>query len=104
MTKAIEAGIPKLRIEEAAARKQARIDSGQDIIVGVNKFRLAKEDPLHILDVDNQMVRRQQLERLQQVKTSRDSSKVESALNKLIDTAKTGKGNLLELAVEAARH
>jgi methylmalonyl-CoA mutase len=61
MTKAIEAGIPKLRIEEAAARKQARIDSGQDIIVGVNKYRLEKEDPLHILDVDNDMVRKQQL-------------------------------------------
>jgi methylmalonyl-CoA mutase len=64
MTKAIEAGIPKLRIEEAAARKQARIDSNQDIIVGVNKYRLEKEDPLHILDVDNQMVRKQQIEQL----------------------------------------
>ena len=64
MTKAIEAGIPKLRIEEAAARKQARIDSSQDIIVGVNKYRLEKEDPLHILDVDNQMVRKQQVEQL----------------------------------------
>ncbi len=69
MTKAIEAGIPKLRIEEAAARKQARIDSGQDIIVGVNKFRLEKEDPLHILDVDNQMVRKQQIERLNRNKS-----------------------------------
>jgi len=104
MTKAIEAGIPKLRIEEAAARKQARIDSNQDIIVGVNKFRLEKEDPLHILDVDNQMVRRQQIERLEQIKASRDSQKVAICLDKLIATAKTGEGNLLELAVDAARN
>ena len=103
MTKAIEAGIPKLRIEEAAARKQARIDSNQDIIVGVNKFRLEKEDPLHILDVDNQMVRKQQLEKLDKIKSSRDNEKVEKTLQKLIDCAKTGNGNLLEIAVEAAR-
>jgi methylmalonyl-CoA mutase len=70
MTKAIEAGIPKLRIEEASARKQARIDSGQDIIVGVNKYRLEKEDPLMILDVDNQMVRKQQIESLNRIKAS----------------------------------
>ncbi|TXI67503.1 MAG: methylmalonyl-CoA mutase, partial [Flavobacterium sp.] len=75
MTKAIEAGIPKLRIEEAAARKQARIDSGQDIIVGVNKYRLEKEDPLHILEVDNQTVRKQQIERLDQIKATRDNAK-----------------------------
>ena len=104
MTKAIEAGIPKLRIEEAAARKQARIDSSQDIIVGVNKYRLEKEDPLHILDVDNQMVRRQQLERLAEIKASRDSGKVKECLEKLTESAKTGKGNLLELAIEAARY
>ncbi|MEY3499672.1 MAG: hypothetical protein RL308_1341 [Bacteroidota bacterium] len=104
MTKAIEAGIPKLRIEEAAARKQARIDSSQDIIVGINKYRLEKEDPLHILDVDNQMVRKQQLEQLAQIKASRDSEKVKETLDKLIATAKTGKGNLLEIAVEAARY
>ena len=103
MTKAIEAGIPKLRIEEAAARKQARIDSNQDIIVGVNKFRLEKEDPLHILNVDNQMVRKQQLEKLDKIKSSRDNKKVEKTLQKLIDCAKTGNGNLLEIAVEAAR-
>ena len=103
MTKAIEAGIPKLRIEEAAARKQARIDSNQDIIVGVNKFRLEKEDPLHILDVDNQMVRKQQLEKLDKIKSSRDNKKVEKTLQKLIDCATTGNGNLLEIAVEAAR-
>ncbi|HLF51730.1 methylmalonyl-CoA mutase [Flavobacterium sp.] len=104
MTKAIEAGIPKLRIEEAAARKQARIDSSQDIIVGVNKYRLEKEDPLHILDVDNQMVRKQQVERLAQIKASRDTEKVKLTLEKLIATAKSGEGNLLEIAVEAARY
>jgi len=104
MTKAIEAGIPKLRIEEAAARKQARIDSGQDIIVGVNKYRLEKEDPLHILEVDNQTVRRQQIDRLDQIKASRDSEKVKECLDKLTASAKSGEGNLLELAVEAARH
>jgi methylmalonyl-CoA mutase len=104
MTKAIEAGIPKLRIEEAAARKQARIDSGQDIIVGVNQFRLEKEDPLHILDVDNQMVRKQQVERLEEIKSNRDTEKVNQSLEKLILCAKTGQGNLLEIAVEAARN
>ena len=104
MTKAIEAGIPKLRIEEAAARKQARIDSGQDIIVGINKYRLEKEDPLHILDVDNEMVRKQQVEQLQQIKTTRDSNKVKEKLEKLVETAKTGQGNLLEIAIEAARY
>ena len=104
MTKAIEAGIPKLRIEEAAARKQARIDSGQDIIVGVNKYRLEKEDPLQILDVDNQMVRKQQLEQLDKIKANRNTEKVKESLEKLILCAKTGEGNLLELAVEAARH
>ena len=104
MTKAIEAGIPKLRIEEAAARKQARIDSGQDIIVGVNKYRLDKEDPLHILEVDNQTVRKQQIERLNQIKATRDTAKVKECLEKITEAAKTGNGNLLELAVEAARH
>jgi methylmalonyl-CoA mutase len=104
MTKAIEAGIPKLRIEEAAARKQARIDSGQDVIVGINKYRLEKEDPLHILDVDNEMVRKQQVELLQQIKATRDTNKVKDIIEKLIATAKTGEGNLLEIAVEAARY
>ena len=104
MTKAIEAGIPKLRIEEAAARKQARIDSGQDIIVGVNQYRLEKEDPLHILDVDNQMVRRQQVEQLLKIKASRDPQKVADSLQRLTDCAKTGRGNLLEIAVDAARN
>ena len=104
MTKAIESGIPKLRIEEAAARKQARIDSGQDIIVGVNQYRLEKEDPLQILDVDNQMVRKQQLEQLDRIKANRDSEKVKNSLDKLILCAQTGEGNLLEIAVEAARN
>ncbi|MAO07107.1 MAG: methylmalonyl-CoA mutase [Alteromonas sp.] len=103
MTKAIEAGIPKLRIEEAAARKQARIDSGQDVIVGVNKFRLPKEDPLQILDVDNQKVRKGQMERLERIKSERNSEKVTKTLNQLTEAAKTGEGNLLHLAVEAAR-
>ncbi|WP_413614424.1 methylmalonyl-CoA mutase [Flavobacterium sp. N2820] len=104
MTKAIEAGIPKLRIEEAAARKQARIDSSQDIIVGVNKYRLDKEDPLHILDVDNQMVRKQQIERLDQIKATRDNAKVAECIAKLTESAKNGGENLLSLAVEAARN
>lgn len=104
MTKAIEAGIPKLRIEEASARKQARIDSGHDIIVGVNKYRLEKEDPLQILDVDNQKVRNSQIERLKKIKAERDNEKVEKALNNLTECAKTGKGNLLDLAVEAASY
>jgi len=104
MTKAIEAGIPKLRIEEAAARKQARIDSSQDIIVGVNKYRLDKEDPLHILDVDNDMVRKQQIQRLNLIKETRDSATVKACLAKLTENAKTGNENLLALAVEAARN
>ncbi len=104
MTKAIEAGIPKLRIEEASARKQARIDSGQDIIVGVNKYRLEKEDPLQILDVDNQKVRSSQIDRLNRIKASRDAQKVAKSLADITECARTGQGNLLALAVEAARH
>ncbi|WP_179006053.1 methylmalonyl-CoA mutase [Winogradskyella forsetii] len=103
MTKAIEAGIPKLRIEEAAARKQARIDSGQDIIVGVNKYRLEQEDPISTLEVDNQTVRLQQIERLEQIKASRDNDAVTKALSKLTKAAKTSEDNLLALAVDAAR-
>ncbi|TJY36253.1 methylmalonyl-CoA mutase [Pontimicrobium aquaticum] len=103
MTKAIEAGIPKMRIEEAAARKQARIDSGQDIIVGVNKYQLKEEDPLHILEVDNQTVRNAQIAQLQQLKASRNNDAVKQALSKLTEAAKTGKENLLALAVNAAR-
>ena len=104
MTKAIESGIPKLRIEEAAAKKQARIDSGQDIIVGVNKYRLEKEDPLQILDVDNQMVRQQQIEQLEKIKSRRNTEKVQLSLKKLTLCAQTGEGNLLEIAIEAARN
>ena len=104
MTKAIEAGIPKLRIEEAAARKQARIDSTQDIIVGVNKYRLEKEDPLHILDVDNDMVRKQQVSRLAEIKAKRDTAKAAKSILDLTECAKTGNGNLLAIAVEAARN
>ncbi|CAL2090915.1 methylmalonyl-CoA mutase [Tenacibaculum sp. 190524A05c] len=104
MTKAIEKGIPKMRIEEAAAIKQARIDSGQDIIVGVNKYQLEQEDPLHILEVDNEAVRKSQIERLEDLKAKRDSSKVEQSLADLTDCAKSGNGNLLDLAVKAARN
>jgi len=126
MTKAIEAGIPKIRIEEAAARKQARIDSGQDIIVGVNKYRLKEEDPIQTLEVDNQTVRSQQIKRLNRIKSERDSTKVKQALLKLTEAAKFSLNskdpnaeenleinsedphfredyNLLALAVEAAR-
>lgn len=103
MTKAIEAGIPKLRIEEAAARKQARIDSGQDIIVGVNKYRLEQEDPLHILDVDNQKVLAGQVERLGEIRSKRDHQKVKDALKALTKAASGTDENLLALAVEAAR-
>ena len=103
MTKAIEAGIPKLRIEEAAARKQARIDSGQDVIVGVNKYRLEEEDPLHILEVDNQTVRNAQIDRLNQIKADRNTKNVNKALSKLTEAARSGNENLLTLAVEAAR-
>ena len=104
MTKAIEAGIPKLRIEEAAARKQARIDSGLDILVGVNKYQLEKEAPLQILDVDNHIVRQQQIEQLNRIKANRNTEKVLLSLNKLTLCAQTGEGNLLELAIEAARN
>ena len=103
MTKAIEAGIPKLRIEEAAAIKQARIDSGQDIIVGVNKYRRDKEDPIVTLEVDNQNVRRQQVERLKQLREERNSEEVKLALQKLTEAARSGKENLLALAVDASR-
>ena len=103
MTKAIEAGIPKLRIEEAAARKQARIDSSQDIIVGVNKYRLDEEDPITTLEVDNQTVRTQQIEQLNHIKATRNNDLVNGALLKLTEAAKTGKENLLALAVDAAR-
>ncbi|NND51174.1 MAG: methylmalonyl-CoA mutase [Flavobacteriaceae bacterium] len=103
MTKAIEAGIPKIRIEEAAARKQARIDSGEDIIVGVNKYTLDEEDPLHILEVDNQTVRNAQIERLNRIKKERNPETVRLALSNLAKGAQSGEENLLALAVNAAR-
>jgi methylmalonyl-CoA mutase len=103
MTKAIKTGVPKLRIEEAAARKQARIDSGQDIIVGVNMSKLDSEDPLHILEVDNKRVRMQQIERLAQTKSSRDQEQVKVILKKISKAASNGSENLLALAVEAAK-
>ena len=103
MTKAIEAGIPKLRIEEAAARKQARIDSGKDIIVGVNKYRPTEEEHLNIREVDNTKVRVGQLARLKTTKENRNAKKVKEALEALTASAKTGKGNVLALAVVAAR-
>jgi len=103
MAKAIETGIPKMRIEEAAARKQARIDSGQDTILGVNKYRLDKEDPIETLDVDNTKVRLAQLERLSKLRAERDESACQSALEAITRCVETGEGNLLELAVDAAR-
>jgi methylmalonyl-CoA mutase len=103
MARAIETGLPKMKIEEAAARKQARIDSGRDIIVGVNRYRLEKEDPMDILQVDNTAVRQAQLERLAQLRKERNSSDVVSALDSLTKCAQNGRGNLLELAIEAAR-
>ena len=104
MAKAIETGIPKLRIEEAAARTQARIDSGIDVLVGVNKYRLDKEDPIEILDVDNTKVRLSQIARLESLRKKRDSAKVEASLEAITRAARDKTGNLLELAVEAARN
>ena len=103
MAKAIETGIPKMRIEEAAARTQARIDSGVQAIIGVNKYRLDKEDPIDILDIDNTEVRKQQIERLKQLRASRDNEAVQKALDAITRCVETGEGNLLELSVEAAR-
>lgn len=103
MAKAIETGIPKMRIEEAAARKQARIDSGKDIIVGVNMYQTDEKREIEILEVDNTKVRNQQIARLKKLRSDRDTKKVEEALNALTEAAETGKGNLLELSVNAAR-
>jgi len=104
MTKAIVAGIPKMRIEEASARRQARIDSGLDIIVGINKYQLEKEDPLQILEVDNTIVREKQIQRINEVKAARDNEKVQQCLNAITKACETGEGNLLELAIEAAKY
>ena len=103
MSKAIETGIPKMRIEEAAARTQAKIDSGSQTIVGINKYKLDKEDPLDILDVDNTAVRDAQLKRLAELKANRNEGDVKVILDKITKCAQTGEGNLLELAVEAAK-
>jgi len=103
MAKAIETGIPKLRIEEAAARKQARIDSGVETIIGVNEFRLEKEAPIDILAVDNTAVRESQVKRLQELRANRDNAAVEKALAAITECVRTGEGNLLALAVEAAK-
>ncbi|MFP4369227.1 MAG: methylmalonyl-CoA mutase, partial [Candidatus Kapaibacterium sp.] len=103
MAKAIESGIPKMRIEEAAARRQARIDSGYETIVGVNKYKLDKEEPLEILDIDNTQVRISQLRRLDQLRKDRNEGQVQEALNAITKCAETGEGNLLDLSVKAAR-
>ena len=103
MAKAIETGIPKMRIEEASARKQARIDSGKDKIIGVNIYRLEKEDPIDILEVDNTAVRESQIHRLEQLKSGRDNQEVQKALDALTNAAQTGEGNLLALSIDAAR-
>jgi len=102
MAAAISTGLPKMRIEEASARRQAHIDSGSEIIVGVNKYRLDKEDPIEILEVDNTEVRRQQVDQLERLRAERDNVAVRSALDALTECAETGKGNLLDLAVKAA--
>ncbi len=103
MAAAIESGLPKLRIEEAAARTQARIDSGEQTIVGVNKYRLDKEDPIDILEIDNTAVREAQIARLKKLKAERNQAEVEAALNAITKCVETGEGNLLELAVDAAK-
>ncbi|MCD6161283.1 MAG: methylmalonyl-CoA mutase [candidate division Zixibacteria bacterium] len=103
MAKAIETGLPKMRIEEASARRQAWIDSGKVSIVGVNKYRLDNEEPMEILEVDNDSVRNAQLKRLEELRTKRDSSKVEASLNELTKSAETRKGNLLDLSIKAAK-
>lgn len=104
MAKAIETGLPKMRIEEAAARKQARIDGGMDIIVGVNRFQVDEKTDVEILDVDNSKVRNQQIDRLRQLREGRDPQKVSTALSALTEAARSGKGNLLELAITAAEN
>ncbi|MBN2762677.1 MAG: methylmalonyl-CoA mutase [Bacteroidales bacterium] len=103
MARAIETGLPKMKIEEAAARKQARIDSGKDIIVGVNKYKLDKEDPIDILEVDNSAVRQAQICRLEQLRAQRDNAAVKGTLDKITTAVRSGEGNLLELSVEAAK-
>ena len=103
MAKAIESGVPKMRIEEASARKQSRIDSNIDTIVGINKYRLDHEDPIETLEVDNTAVRKAQIERLAKLRAERNNEEVQAALEALTECAKTGEGNLLELSIDAAR-
>ena len=103
MVKAVDSGWAKLKIEASAAEKQARIDSGKDVIVGVNKYKLAKEDPIEILDIDNVMVRENQIKRLQQIRATRDAAAVKAALDALTRCAETGEGNLLDLSIKAVR-
>ena len=103
MAKAVEAGIPKLKIEESAAKRQAYIDQGIEVIVGVNKFKPSKEDEIQILDIDNTAVRESQIKRLKEIKAKRNEAEVQAVLNKITEIATDGKGNLLEVAVEAAR-
>ena len=103
MAKAIESGIPKLRIEEAAAKKQARIDRGEDVIVGVNKFQIDEQDAVDILEIDNEQVRESQLARLASIRASRDEASVAASLSALTAAAESGEGNLLSLAIEATR-
>jgi len=102
MAKAVASGLTKLRIEEAAAKKQARIYSGQDVIVGVNKYRLQEESPIDVLHVNNQLVRDSQLAKLKRIRETRDKSNVEAALKRLTEYS-SGQGNLLEAAIEASR-
>jgi methylmalonyl-CoA mutase len=103
MTKAVDSGWAKLKIEAAAAEKQARIDSGKDVIVGVNKYKLAKEDPIEARDIDNVAVREGQIARLQKIKSARDGAKVQAALEALTAAADSGEGNLLDLSIQAIR-
>ena len=103
MAKAIETGVPKMRIEEAAARAQGRIDSNAQTIVGVNKYRLEKEDPIDILEIDNTAVRQSQIERLQKLRAERNDEEVQQALHAITKCAETGKGNLLDLSIKAAQ-
>lgn len=103
MTKAIETGLPKMRIEEAAAKRQAKIDSGKEVIIGVNRFRLDQEDEMDILSIDNEKVRQAQIERIQRMRDERDETAVNEALNDLTEAAESGEANLLEKAIYAAR-
>ncbi|MFS1517996.1 methylmalonyl-CoA mutase [Bacillus sp. SCS-151] len=103
MAKAIETGLPKMRIEEAAARRQAKIDSGKEAIIGVNKYKLTEEEPIDILDIDNTAVRKKQIERLEKLRATRDESTVQQTLHDITKATESGEGNLLDLAVKAAR-